>query len=127
VVDFISEINQHKAPPCLASADKSLRAALNDFKNGTQKILDGIDDIDPSKIEAGNALITKGANEIRDATTKIEAATCSTHPIATAATLPGTLPRLRLPLSVSPSPFNGEGAGGGSTRELPLYDATWLW
>lgn len=68
VASFLHGLDAHPAPLCMATTDKSLRAALADYKRGTQLVLDGIDQYDVSKIDQGSAAIRKGTTEITAAT-----------------------------------------------------------
>ena len=75
--NFLSDLDAHHSPPCLTSADKPLRAALNDVNSAAQEIIDGIDSFSTSKIKAGTALMSKATTEINTATSELEKASCS--------------------------------------------------
>jgi hypothetical protein len=75
--NFLNDLDAHPSPPCLTSADKPLRAALNDVNSAAQEIIDGIDSFSTSKIKAGTALMSKATTEINTATSELEKASCS--------------------------------------------------
>lgn len=76
VVAFQKGLATHPAPPCLTSADTSLRAALTDYANGTQLAINGIDDLDADEITSASGIINDGNDEMNAAATAVSSATC---------------------------------------------------
>jgi hypothetical protein len=74
---FLSDLDAHPAPPCMQSADKSLRAGLNDVHAASLEVIDGIDQYDPAKINNGATILNKANGEVNDATSALENANCS--------------------------------------------------
>ena len=69
-------LNQNPAPPCLKSADTQLRTALTDYENGSELVVQGINNSDASQITAGSQDYDQGTTAIGQATTDISQASC---------------------------------------------------
>lgn len=76
VADFLSGLDTHPAPACLHTADTLLRGALADYRQGTQQMLDGLDQNNTSVISQGSATVERGNSEIGQAADAIGAASC---------------------------------------------------
>lgn len=74
---FLDDLDTHPAPPCMKTADKSLRAGLNDVHAASLEVIDGIDQYDPAKINNGATILTKANGEVNDATSALKNANCS--------------------------------------------------
>ena len=74
---YLRDLNAHPAPPCMQTADKSLRAGLNDIHSAALQVIDGIDQFDADKINAGAATLNKANDEVHDATSALNSAHCS--------------------------------------------------
>lgn len=74
---FLSDLDAHPAPPCMASVDKPLRAALRDVHSAAQEVIDGIDSLDVSKVKDGTATMNKATGEINTASDALDNVNCS--------------------------------------------------
>lgn len=75
-VEFLQGLDTHPAPPCLAAAEKSLRAGLTKYARGTTLMLDGLDANSLSLIKAGNTDVTQGATALETAAQSLQTAAC---------------------------------------------------
>ena len=74
---FLADLDAHPAPPCMATVDKPLRAALRDVDSAAQKVIDGIDNYDVGEIDDGSALMSKATSEIDAASSELDKVSCS--------------------------------------------------
>lgn len=74
---FLDDLDAHPTPPCMKTADTSLRAGLNDVHAASLEVIDGIDQYDPDKIKNGATILTKANGEVNDATSALKNASCS--------------------------------------------------
>lgn len=76
IVTFQQGMGQYPAPACMHNVDVALRTALNDYEQGTQMAIDGIDNYDAGKIQQGATLMDDGTSQLQTATGAVETAVC---------------------------------------------------
>lgn len=73
---FQDDVNAIPAPPCLHTADVTVRQALALVQEGTQEAINGILDTNPSEVNAGAAMYPQASSELDSAVNQIRAAQC---------------------------------------------------
>ncbi|MGO8948929.1 MAG: hypothetical protein ACLQUY_15025 [Ktedonobacterales bacterium] len=73
---FLQVLDQNPAPPCLKSADTYLRQGLTDYENGSELVVQGINNNDASLITQGSQDYDQGNTAINQASTAMSQAAC---------------------------------------------------
>jgi hypothetical protein len=73
---YQSDLDQTAAPACLSSADREIRQALDNLRDGLNLGISGVDNLDPSRVDQGVSLIMQGNDHLTSASGLIKSASC---------------------------------------------------
>jgi hypothetical protein len=78
------DLNAHPAPPCLQSADATMRSAISLYLQGAQLNAKGLNDGSSSEVTQGRSLLDQGTTRFRAASTQLGQSGCTVPPPAVA-------------------------------------------